>query len=94
MEVAHPIVRVEDLTVSSLKDAEVHLTQELESGVGNVLGISLSEVCARYFQDSDIGSDLAEEWNLGDVIENHAQSGRYETEDINGVPYAAYDSDA
>jgi hypothetical protein len=35
-----------------------------------------------------------EEQNIRDVIENHAQFGRYETKDIDGVPYAAYDSDA
>jgi hypothetical protein len=48
----------------------------------------------RYFQDSDVGSDLVEEWNFGDVIENYTWSGRYETKDIDRVPYALYDSDA
>jgi hypothetical protein len=50
VDVAHLVVRVEDLTISLSEDAEVvHLTQELELGASNALGISLSEVCARYF---------------------------------------------
>jgi hypothetical protein len=50
MEVAHPVVHVGDLTVSSEEEAEVvHLMQELELGVGDALGLSLLEVRARYF---------------------------------------------
>jgi hypothetical protein len=72
MEVVHPVVRVEDLTVLS-EDAEVVcLTQELELGIGDALRISLSEVHTSYFLDRDIGSDLVKEWNFGDVIEYHA----------------------
>jgi hypothetical protein len=68
MEVVHPIIYMEDLTISLSEDAEVAcLTQELELGVSDALGISLSEVHARYFWDSDIGSDLVEEWNLRDI---------------------------
>jgi hypothetical protein len=45
MEVVHLIIHVEDLTVSSSEEAEVvHSIQELELGVGNALGLSLSEV--------------------------------------------------
>jgi hypothetical protein len=45
MEVAPLVVRVEELTRSLLEDAEVvHLMQELELGVGEALGLSLSEV--------------------------------------------------
>jgi hypothetical protein len=43
----------------------VHLIAGLELGVSEVLGVSLSEVCARYFGDSDIGEDLVEERNYG-----------------------------
>jgi hypothetical protein len=49
----------------------VWLTQELEIGVSDALGISLLEVHARYFWDSDIGSELVKKWNFRDVIENH-----------------------
>jgi hypothetical protein len=62
MGFVHPIVHVEELTVSSSEDTEVVcLTQELEIGVGDALGISLSEVHARYFWDSDNGEDWVEE---------------------------------
>jgi hypothetical protein len=48
LEVVHPIVHVEELTMSSSEEAEVvHLTQELELGVGKALGLSLSEVHTR-----------------------------------------------
>jgi hypothetical protein len=52
------------------------------------------EACARYFRDSDVGENLVEEWNFRDVIENHAQSSRYENEDIDGIPFVMYDSNA
>jgi hypothetical protein len=35
-----------------------------------------------------------EQRNFGDVIKNHAQSGKYMTKDIDGFPYSMYDSDA
>jgi hypothetical protein len=75
----------------------VHLMQELELGVSKALGMSLSEVWARYFGDSDTGYDLVElveERNFKDVIKNHYWSGRYTTEDIDGIPFSMYDSDA
>jgi hypothetical protein len=62
------------------------------------LRLSLSEVRAWYFQDSDKGKDsevsqdLVEEWS--DVILNHIWSGRYWTKDINGVLYSSYCEDA
>jgi hypothetical protein len=62
----------------------------LQLGAGKTLGLSLLEVHARYFQDSDAGSDLVEERNFG----NHARSSRYMTEDINRIPYSMYDSNA
>jgi hypothetical protein len=50
LEVVPSIVRVEDLTGSLSEDVEVVcLTQELELGVGETLGLSLLEVCAWYF---------------------------------------------
>jgi hypothetical protein len=64
------------LTGSSSEDSEVvHLTEELELGISEALGVSLSEVYARYFGDNEVGKDLVEERNYGDVIENHYQSG-------------------
>jgi hypothetical protein len=70
MEVAPLVVRVEELTSSSSEDVElVCLTQQLEIGVGEVLELSL--VQAWYFQDSDEGSELVEEWTYVDVINNH-----------------------
>jgi hypothetical protein len=69
------------------------LTQELELEVSKTLGVSLSEVCPRYIRDSDIGNDLVEERNFGDVIENHYRSSRYLTQDIDRVPFSMYDSD-
>jgi hypothetical protein len=64
--------------------------------VGDALGVSLSEVRAQYFRDSDegvdseVGLDLVKERNYRDVITNHARSGRYWTEDIDEVLYASY----
>jgi hypothetical protein len=72
----------------------------LELGVSEVLVVSLSEVQAQYFWDSDkgkdseVGRDLVEERNYGNVILNHSRSGRYQTEDIDGVPYSSYREDA
>jgi hypothetical protein len=84
LEVAHPVICVEDLTGSLSEDAEVTLlTQDLELGVSKVLGVSLSEVQAQYFWDSDEGEDsevdrnLVEEQNYGNVILNHIRSGWY-----------------
>jgi hypothetical protein len=63
-------------------------------------GMSLSEVQAWYFRDSDkgedseIGWDLVKEQNYGNVILNHIRSRRYQTEDIDGVPYSSYREDA
>jgi hypothetical protein len=65
---------------------------ELELGVSEALGVSLSEVCARYFGDSDAGEDLVEEMNYGNVIENHSRSSRYLTEDIDGIPFSMYNT--
>jgi hypothetical protein len=75
-----------------------HLMGELELGVSEALGISLSEVYAWYFQDSDEGEsdkdwDLVEECNYGHVIGNHIRSGWYWTEDIDRVPYTLYRED-
>jgi hypothetical protein len=64
----------------------------LELGVSEALGVSLSDVHARYFGDSDVGTKLVEERNFGDVIENHYQSGRYLTKDIDRVPFSIYNS--
>jgi hypothetical protein len=50
-------------------------------------------VRARYSRDSDIGDYLVEEQNYGDVIKDHYWSGRYETRDLDGIPFAAYNSD-
>jgi hypothetical protein len=86
MEVAHPVIPIEDLRESFLEDVEVlHLSREMERNIGEALRISLSKVQARYFRDSDIGDQLVEERNYGDVIENHYQFGRYKIEDIDGV---------
>jgi hypothetical protein len=52
-EVVPPLVAVEDLT-QSLSDVEVERRmEELELRVSEALGISLLEVHARYFRDSD-----------------------------------------
>jgi hypothetical protein len=52
------IVAVTDLTKSSSDDEEVSwLMENLEVGVSEALGISLSEVCACYSWDSDEGKD-------------------------------------
>jgi hypothetical protein len=67
--------------------------QELEINIGQVLGMALKEVQARYFVDSEVGNEFVEERNHGDVIENHYWSRRYTTEDLDGVPFAAYNSD-
>jgi hypothetical protein len=73
--------------------------EDLKLGVSEILGISLSEVCAHYFRDSDEGEDsedsengrdLVEERNYGHVLVNHIRSGQYRTHDINGVPYMSY----
>jgi hypothetical protein len=90
----HPIVRLKELTRSSSEELEVvRLTQELGLGVSEILGVSLSEVCTRYFVDSDAGTKLVEERNYGDVIENHYWSSRYLTKDIDRIPFAMYNSD-
>jgi hypothetical protein len=100
LEVVAPIVTVESLAGSSSEDSEmVHLTCDLELEVGDALGMSLSEVHAQYFQDSnegkdsEVGRELVKECNYGDVILNHIRSGRYRTEDIDRVPYLSYRED-
>jgi hypothetical protein len=82
-------------------DLEVdHLAHDLELRVGDELGVSLLEVHAWYFRDSDkgkdskVGWDLVEEHNYGNVIVNHIMSGQYHTKDIDGVPYMLYREDA
>jgi hypothetical protein len=50
-EVVPPLVAVEDLTRSSLDEEIEQRVEELECGVSEALGISLSEVWDRYFQD-------------------------------------------
>jgi hypothetical protein len=94
VEVVPPVIAVEELTRSSSEDEGVGLLMEdLELGVSEALGISLSEVHAWYFRDSDksdesqVNQDLVEEHNYGDVIENHIRSGQYLTKDIDGVLY-------
>jgi hypothetical protein len=93
LEVVPPFVVVTDLNRLSSDDEEVgNLMEDLELGVSEALGISLSEVCAQYFQDSDEGKDsevrrdLVEQCNYGHVIVNHIRSGQYCIADIDGVP--------
>jgi hypothetical protein len=80
VEVVHPIICVEDLTASLSEEAEVVCLMRL--------------VCQRYMPGTDVGNDLVEEQNYGDVLLNYVWSGRYKTEDIDGIPYCMYDSDA
>jgi hypothetical protein len=44
-------------------------------------------------EDSEVGQNLVEECNFGDVIVNHFRSGQYQTKDIDGVPYMSYRED-
>jgi hypothetical protein len=54
VEVVLSFVAVVELPRLSSGDEEVgHLMKDLELGVSEVLGISLLDVCAWYFQDSD-----------------------------------------
>jgi hypothetical protein len=93
LEVAPSVVQVEELTRSLSGNSVVErVTVELELEVSEVLGMSLSKVCARYFGDSDVGEDLVEERNYRDRIENHSWSGRYFTKDIDGVPFSMYNT--
>jgi hypothetical protein len=95
MEVAPLVVGVEELTRSLSEDAKVvRLTQELKLGVGEALGLSLLEVQAWYFRDTDKSSYLVEEWTFADVINNHNHVGRYAYEDLDGIPFSAYGSHA
>jgi hypothetical protein len=97
------IVAVAELTRLSSGDEEVgRLMEDLELGVSEALGISLSEVRAHYFRDSDEGEDsedseierdLVEEHNYRYVIVNHIRSSQYRTHNIDGVPYASYRDD-
>jgi hypothetical protein len=66
----------------------------MDINLSEALGISLSEVQARYIRDSDIGEDLVKEQNYGNVIMNHYRSRRYMIEDIDGILFAKYSSDA
>jgi hypothetical protein len=100
VEVVPPVVAVTELTRSLSEDEEVGLLMgKLELGVSEALGISLSEVHAWYFRDSNegedskVGRDLVEERNYGDVIVNHIRSGWYCTKDIDRVPYVSYRDD-
>jgi hypothetical protein len=53
-----PVVAIVELTRSSSGDEEVgRLIEDLELGVSEALGISLSEVHAHYFWDSDEGEE-------------------------------------
>jgi hypothetical protein len=52
-KVVPPLVAVEDLTRSSSEVELEHHMEELELAVSEALGISLSEVHAQYFQDTD-----------------------------------------
>jgi hypothetical protein len=54
----------------------------------------LCGILHRYFQDSDKGSDLVEEQTFADVINNHDHASRYAYEDLDGIPFPAYGSDA
>jgi hypothetical protein len=78
IEVVAPIVAIVELTRLLPEDEEVGwLVEDSELGVSKALGISLSEVCAQYFRDSDkgksseTGGDLVEECNYEHVIVNH-----------------------
>jgi hypothetical protein len=89
LEVVPPVIAVVDLTQLSSDEEEVgNLMEDLELGVSKALGVSLLEVHAQYFRDSDegesseMGRDLVDEHNYGQVILNHIRSGRYCTEDI------------
>jgi hypothetical protein len=80
-KVVPPIVAITDLA-RSLSDKEVgNLMEDLELGVSKALGISLLEVHAQYFQDSDkgkcseMGRDLVDECDYRYVILNHIRSG-------------------
>jgi hypothetical protein len=76
VEVVPLTVGVEELSHTLSGDVEEVecLMREMELGLGDVLGMSLSEVRAQYFRDSDKGKDsevgwnLVEEQNYGDVI--------------------------
>jgi hypothetical protein len=61
-EVVPSLIAVEDLN-RSLSDGEVeHCMEELKLEVSEALGISLSEVHAWYFQDSNLSKQM--EWDL------------------------------
>jgi hypothetical protein len=62
--------------------------------------IPVKNTSAQYFRDSDkgedseVGRELVEECNYGNMILNHSRSGQYWTEDIDGVPYSSDREDA
>jgi hypothetical protein len=86
LKVVHLVVPVEELRESSSEDEEViRLAQEMESNLGDVLGISLSEVQARYFGDSDTDKEPLLVQNYGGVIESRRGSGQYLFEDMDGL---------
>jgi hypothetical protein len=92
--VVHPVIHVEDLTVLLSEELEVvRLMEELELGVSEAFRVSLPEVHTRYFRDSDIGIDLVEERNYRDEVEDHYQSSRYTTKNIDRIPFSMYNSD-
>jgi hypothetical protein len=68
----------------------------MEVNIREALGISLKEVRAHYFWEGSsprVVEGLVKQRNWGDVLENHSRSGQYLTEDIDGVPFTAYNSD-
>jgi hypothetical protein len=93
VEVVPPIIAVVELTRLSSEDEKVgQLMEELELGVSEALGMSLSKLRAWYFQDSDkggyseVGRDLVDECNYGNVIVNHIKLSWYHTKYIDGMP--------
>jgi hypothetical protein len=93
-EVVCSIVPIKKLWESSDEDEDItQLGRDMQVNISEAFGINLEEVQAQYFVNSDFSDELVEEWNYGDVIENHYWSGRYETEDIDGIPFATYNSD-
>jgi hypothetical protein len=75
-----PLVAVEELTQTSSDEEMGRWMEELELGVSEALGISLSEVRARYFLDSDKSENrdryLASECECERWLEEWAQECR------------------
>jgi hypothetical protein len=96
----HPSRRVAGVIIRDIG----YLGREMEVSLIKALGISLEEVRAHQFQqgsscesihvlESGVGEEPVEERNFRDAIENHYQSRRYETKDIDAVPFTTYNSD-